>query len=113
MSRTSRTAAGLLGAALLAGSIAVATPAAATGFHLECAGAAGVNWFICDLSANSTGSIISNERWTRNGVAFSVGDNRSSVKFLCNGTSSVAIGVYYAEDGVPVSETTDFACPGW
>ncbi|MEO6503428.1 MAG: hypothetical protein ABIQ09_16145 [Jatrophihabitantaceae bacterium] len=36
----------------------------------------------------------------RNGAAFTVGDNKSSVKFLCNGSSLVAIGLYYTEDGV-------------
>lgn len=110
MNRISRPVVGLLGIALLAGSVAAAPPAAAFGSHLECAGATGVNWFMCDLSANPSG-VISNQRWTRDGVAFTVGNNRSSVKFLCNGTSSVAIGVYYTEDGVINSETTDFTCP--
>jgi hypothetical protein len=110
MNRFSLPAAGLVSAALLAGSVAVAAPAAATGSHLHCAGTPTASWFICDLFGNSTGSTLSNQRWTRNGVAFSVGDNKSSVKFLCGGTAPVAIGVYYYEDGVPVSETTDWTC---
>ena len=109
MSRSSRTAAGLLSAALLAGSVAAAAPAAASGQHLECDGVS--TWFICDLGANSTGEAFSNERWYRNGVAYSVGNDRWSVKFLCSGQSSVAIGVYYTDSsGVLWSESIDYVC---
>jgi hypothetical protein len=90
-------------------SVAVATPATASGYHLECAGG---SWFICDLYANSTGATLTDQRWYRNGVAYTVGDNRSSVKFLCSGSTTVAIGVYYSENGVPFSETTTWDCTG-
>lgn len=108
MTRFNRPMVGLLSAALLAGTVATAPPAAALGSHLECVGTP--TWFICDLNANSTGSTLTNQRWYRNGVAFSGGDNKSSVKFLCSGSPSVAIGVHYLEDGIPFSETTDYAC---
>lgn len=55
---------GLVSAALLAGSVAVATPAAATGYHLGCAGSQYTNWFICDVYYDSTGSTITNPRCT-------------------------------------------------
>jgi|GEM_PF-3635815 len=120
MSRSSLTAASLLSVALLAGSVAAATPATADDYNLECAGPSGTlsdpaTWFICDLSASQQGSLFTNQRWTRDGVAFTVGNNRSSVKFTCNTQSTVAIGVTFTDTvGGYHAETTDWTgCGPW
>ena len=118
MSRSSLTTAGLLSALLLASSVAAAAPATAEDYNLECAGPSGTltepaTWFICDLSASQQGALFSNQRWTRDGVAFPVGNNRSSVKFTCNTQSVVAIGVTFTDTvGGYHAETIDWTCCG-
>jgi hypothetical protein len=100
-------ASGLLGTVLVGGAI-VAVPAAAT-VNLECTGTS--SSFICDLSASGSSGGFSNERWKRNGVAYSVGDNDDSVKFLCSGAVSVVIGVTYTDStGTLYGESMEYYC---
>jgi hypothetical protein len=86
-------------------------PAAATGNNLECTGDWRANYFICDLSASGSSWGFSNERWTRNGVAYSAGDDQASVKYLCS-PSGVGVGVTYTDStGASYRESFYFFCP--